>query len=229
MAHKGKRTTAVAYVRTSSAANVGPEKDSERRQRHAIAGYARRAGYAVADTFTDAAVRGGDTIERRPGFSALLDCIEGNGVHVVLVEDASRLARSVLVQELAIVSLKARGVRVLAANGDDLTETDDEMRTAMRQMATVFAQLEKARLVKKLRAARERQRERTGKSEGRKSHAELRPDMVALARRLRRKRPKRGQRSLRDIAAELERHGFRNERGVRFSAASVQNMLAQRS
>ena len=51
--------------------------------------------------------------------------------------------------------------------------------------------------------------------------------MVGLARPLRRKRPKGGQRSLRDIAAELERAGHLNERGVRYSATSVQHMLAQ--
>jgi hypothetical protein len=37
-----------------------------------------------------------------------------------------------------------------------------------------------------------------------------------------------GQRSLREIAAELERAGDLNERGARYSAASVQHMLAQR-
>ena len=35
---------AVAYLRTSSAANVGPDKDSDKRQRTAIAAFARRAG-----------------------------------------------------------------------------------------------------------------------------------------------------------------------------------------
>jgi hypothetical protein len=41
------------------------------------------------------------------------------------------------------------------------------------------------------------------KVEGRKSHAELNPEMVALAWQLRRKRPKGGQRSLREISREL--------------------------
>ena len=36
---------AVGYMRTSSAANVGEGKDSEPRQRAAIAGYAAEAGY----------------------------------------------------------------------------------------------------------------------------------------------------------------------------------------
>ena len=35
-------TPAVAYMRTSSAANVGADKDSEHRQREAIQAFARR-------------------------------------------------------------------------------------------------------------------------------------------------------------------------------------------
>ena len=45
MAGKAKRTEAVAYIRTSSAANVGADKDSDKRQRAAIEGYAKRAGF----------------------------------------------------------------------------------------------------------------------------------------------------------------------------------------
>jgi hypothetical protein len=42
-------------------------------------------------------------------------------------------------------------MRVITANGDDLTETDDHMKVAMRQIAGAFSQLEKTRLVAKLR------------------------------------------------------------------------------
>jgi hypothetical protein len=66
----------------------------------------------------------------------------------------------------------------------------------------------------------------TGKCKGRKSHAELRPELVALVRNMRRRRPKGGQRSLRDISAELAARGHLNERGVPFSAASIASMLA---
>ena len=58
---------------------------------------------------------------------------------------------------------------------------------------------------------------------------ELRPDVVALARRLRRKRPKGGQRSLRDVAAELAQRGHLNEQGRPFSAASARSMLVRPS
>jgi hypothetical protein len=62
-------------------------------------------------------------IEARPGFSALLDRIEGNGVRIVLVEDASRFARDLVAQELGLLMLIKRDVRVLTAAGDDMTDT----------------------------------------------------------------------------------------------------------
>ena len=43
---KEKPKAAFAYLRTSSAANVGVDKDSAKRQREAIASFAKRAGYA---------------------------------------------------------------------------------------------------------------------------------------------------------------------------------------
>src|SRR5258705_13720664 len=109
----------------------------------------------------------------KPGFSALLDRIEGNGVRTVLVEDASRFARQLIVQEAGIIALIERGVRVLTASGDDLTASEDPFKVAMRQIAGVFAQLEKARLVGKLKAARDRKRASGVKVEGRKSYAEI--------------------------------------------------------
>ena len=83
-------------------------------------------------------------------------------------------------------------------------------------------------VVAKLKGARDRKRVTTGKKvEGRKSHVELRPEVVGLVRQLRRRRPKGGQRSLRDIAAELAQRGIMNERGQRFSAASTNLMLGK--
>jgi DNA invertase Pin-like site-specific DNA recombinase len=64
-----------------------------------------RAGYDLADEFYGAAVSGADPIQDRPGFAALLDRIEGNGVRAVLVEDASRFARELTAQELGITLL----------------------------------------------------------------------------------------------------------------------------
>jgi len=70
MASKRKLVEAVAYMRTSSAANVGGDKDSEQRQRAAIEGYAKHAGIVIVDWFYDAAVKGADPVT----IPALLPC-----------------------------------------------------------------------------------------------------------------------------------------------------------
>jgi DNA invertase Pin-like site-specific DNA recombinase len=175
--------------------------------------------------FSDPGVSGADPIEMRPGFAALLDKIEGNGVRIVLVEDASRFARDLVTQELGIIALIRRGVRVLTASGDDLTDSSDPSRKMMRQIAGSFAEYEKSRLVAKLRGARERKRATSGKCEGRKSWAEINPELVREAKRLRRRSPKGHQRSLREVAAELAKMGFVNERGAHFSPSSIASMI----
>jgi Resolvase, N terminal domain len=69
MAGKGKRKIeAFGYMRTSSATNVGRDKDSEVRQRAAIESYAKAAGYSIVDWFYDPAVKGSDAVTERPGF-----------------------------------------------------------------------------------------------------------------------------------------------------------------
>lgn len=50
--------TAVAYFRTSSAASVGDDKDSLKRQQEAVNSYAAANGFDVVREFYDAAVSG---------------------------------------------------------------------------------------------------------------------------------------------------------------------------
>jgi DNA invertase Pin-like site-specific DNA recombinase len=125
---------------------------------------------AIVAEFYDAVVSGADPLETRPGFSAMLDRIDSNGVRLVIVEDASRFARSMLAQELGILTMQTRGVRVLTASGDDLTASDDPTRVMFRQIAGAFAEYEKARLISKLKAARDRKAAQTGKPCGGRTH-----------------------------------------------------------
>jgi DNA invertase Pin-like site-specific DNA recombinase len=55
---------AVSYLRTSSAANVGADKDSDKRQRAAIEAFAKRAGFAIVGEYYDKAVSGADSYRR---------------------------------------------------------------------------------------------------------------------------------------------------------------------
>ena len=108
---------------------------------------------------------------------------------------------------------------------DDLCDTSDPSRVMRRQIAGAFAQYEKARLVARLRRAREI----TGKMGGRKSLAEMRPEVVELARQLRKRTRSGKQRSLREISAELAARGFVAEKtGRPFEAAQVARMLADK-
>lgn len=231
------RIPALAYLRTSSAANVGDGKDSDKRQRDAIQAYAKYAGYELVGEFYDAAVSGADPIDTRPGFRELLERIVSNGVRTVIVEDASRFARTLMTQEAGIATLAGLGVRVRTSRGDDLTDSDDEMRVAMRQIAGVFSQLEKTRLVKKLKAARDRKSKSGSRVEGRKTRVERlakqkTPEAAAaikrlavaveLAKRLRRANPVTHKRmSLRKISQTLAAAGHLNERGKPYNPKSV--------
>src|SRR5215472_12311465 len=220
MARKRNLEKAIGYLRTSSATNVGADKDSEKRQRAAIERFAKCARFEVVDWFNDPAVSGADPIESRPGFSALLDRIEGNGVKTVIVEDASRFARDLMTQELGILALIKRGMSVVTTSGDVLTDSSDPSRTMMRQIAGSFAQYEKARLVAKLKAARDRIREQTGKCGGRKSYAEARPETVELAKQLR-----RDGHTFREIPSELAAQGHLTSRGKPYAVSAIQSML----
>ena len=98
----------------------------------------------------------------------------------------------------------------------------------MRQIAGAFAEYEKARLVHKLKHTRDRKRKELGKCEGRKSHAELRPEVVELAKKLRRACRVSGERkSLRKISEELQAAGFLNERGKPYNPNSIKVMLEE--
>jgi DNA invertase Pin-like site-specific DNA recombinase len=212
---------AIGYLRTSSASNVGEDKDSEPRQRAAILAGARRLGLEVVEWFYDAGISGDVPVSDRPGFTAMLDRIDGNGVRTVIVESADRFARKMLTAELGILLLISRGVTLMTAAGENLTDTDDEMRVAFRQMAMTFAQLEKTRLVKKLKAARDRASQKAGRRvEGRKGHTRGDPELVALAKQIWME-----GRTLLATSALLAERGYVTAKGQPFSAAQVKRIV----
>ena len=63
-----KLQAAVAYLRTSSATNVGTDKDSDKRHRAAIEAFAKRARFSIVAEYYDKAVSSADRIDERPGF-----------------------------------------------------------------------------------------------------------------------------------------------------------------
>jgi DNA invertase Pin-like site-specific DNA recombinase len=155
------KITAVAYLRTSSATNVGDDKGSARRQREAIAVFASRAGYELVGEFYDAAVSGADPVDTRPGFAAMLERIAGNGVRTILVETASRFARDLVVQEVGHAMLQARDIDLVAADNPGSFLDDTPTAKLVRQVLGAISEFDKAMTVAKLRGARERRRKRS--------------------------------------------------------------------
>ena len=215
-----KRIAAVAYLRTSSAANVGADKDSDKRQRATIEAFAKANGYHLEGEFYDAAVSGSDPVGERPGFKAMLDRIAGNGVRVILVESPDRFARDLAVQLAGHDYLRSLGVELVPASAPDFFTEDTPTAVLVRQVLGAIAQFEKASLVAKLRAARERKVAAGGRGSGRWRYDEARPEVVALAREL------HGQRlSLRKISAALAAQGHVTGGGKPYTASAVQTML----
>jgi DNA invertase Pin-like site-specific DNA recombinase len=218
----------VAYLRTSSAKNVGLDKDSHKRQMAAITAYAKSGYEIVQPPFYDAAVSGADPIDARPGFRDLLAFVATRpDVRTILVESASRFARDLVVQLTGHRLLKERGIELIPVDAPDHFTAGTPTATMVQQILGAVSEFEKASIVLKLRAARDRKRALTGKCEGRKSHAEKRPAVVALARRLHRLH--NGQRrSLRRIARLLADVGHVNGSGRVFSASAVSSMVVPR-
>jgi DNA invertase Pin-like site-specific DNA recombinase len=135
MPGKRKRVAAVGYMQTSSATNVGEGKDSEARQRKAIEGYAKAAGFEIVAWYYNKAVRGADEITERPGFAAMSDLIAGNGVRTIIVESPDRFARDLAVQLAGHDHLKRLGVTLIPATAPDFFTEDTPTAVLVRQAA----------------------------------------------------------------------------------------------
>lgn len=220
------KTQALSYVRVSGKGQI--EGDGFPRQRAAIAAFAK-GKYAIVEEFRDGGVTGSKELEDRPGLAALLDRIESNGVKVVLVERADRLARDLMVSEVILAQLTKAGARVLTADGVDLSVTaDDPTRTLIRQVLAAVAQFDKAVTVLKLRAARQRLRRKGQRVEGRKPYG-ARPDEVALIARMQALRnvPRDVRPSFADIAAQLNAEGHTTRYGKAWTKAGVFQVLSR--
>jgi len=216
-------TEAFSYLRVSGKGQI--TGDGFPRQREAIRRYAKARGIDIVDEFRDEGVSGTKDLDDRDGLGDLMARIRSNGVRVVLVERADRLARDLMVSEVLLAEFRKLNVTVIAADsGTDLTAGDDDpTRVLIRQVLGAVAQFEKSVIVAKLRAARIRKRKANGRCEGRKPYG-TRPgeaEVLALIKKLRRK-PRGGERlSYDSIAARLNDMGIPSRSGGRWLGPTV--------
>ena len=220
-------TRVSAYFRTSSVSNE--DGHSRQRQEDAVTEYAKRMGYEIEVTRWD--VHTGDsTVVDRPGFSELLAEVQSRNISIILIENASRFARDLLHQEAGVEALSKLNVHIVPVDAPDTFTEESPSRVLIRQVLGAVSEFEKASLVSKLKAARDKKKLETGKCGGRKSFSELDPEMVAAAKRYSRRKSrsprKQGQNyTLREVAEQLQADGFTEKV---LSAQSVKNLLAQK-
>ena len=228
----------VIYIRTSSETNIGQEKDSEGRQRKICTTFARQNKFEVAKEFADVC-SGKITLLDRHGFKQLYQYCEEQSIRNVIFENVTRFARDVVEMEVAFRFLKERGFSLHSASRDIGFEEDAETEF-MRQMFGAFAEYERKKIALRLQSGRiskgmiNKQKGilvlngKKGKVEGRKSYRELDPEMVLLARKLRRKNWKTGKRrSLQVIADMLHESGYCNSNGNPYGTGEISRMLKQ--
>jgi DNA invertase Pin-like site-specific DNA recombinase len=235
----------VAYLRVSTieqkAHGFGLEV-----QRRAIRDAARALDARVVDWFTDGGLSGALPAEERPGLSAALDRIDLNGVDGLIVRDLDRLARAVTVQEalLARVWLVGHAAVFTSIPPQEVQrdDPDDPMRTAMREMAGVFAGLERRMIAKRLRDGRRAKAAAGGHSTGATPYgwrsAKRGPgnpngalvpvpaEQAALRRMI---DLHNAGASTHQIADTLTAEGHPTKRGGRWASATVARILARES
>lgn len=146
----------VAYVRVSTETQVrtGYGRADQERQ---VRAWVKANGHKLVKIIYDDAKSGTLEAQDRPGLLCVLRAIRDREAEGVVMRDLDRIARSLTVQEAVLAQvwhLDGRAFVVTDSAEIPRDDPDDPMRTAMRQMAGVFAQLERSMLAKRLRNGR---------------------------------------------------------------------------
>lgn len=213
--------SAVAYYRVSTI-KQGQSGLGLEGQRAAVSAYVRAHGLNLVEEFTE--IETGTKKRRRPQLENALDQTRRLG-GVLLIAKIDRLARNVAV----VATLMESGVRFVAA---DMPEADNLTIHVMAAVAEREAQLISVR-TKAALAARKARGLMVGKPENltltarrrgaevnrQQAVADMRP-AAAYAAQLR----AQGQ-TLREIAGQLEAHGFKTRKGGLWQATQVKRLL----
>jgi site-specific DNA recombinase len=220
------------YIRVSSEeqADSGLGLDA---QRDRIAAFCALKGLTLTEVFEDAGVSGGKPLASRPAGARMLAAVRRNRV-VVVVAKLDRLFRSVADAATTIADFDRRGIQLAAvAEGFDMTNPYGR---AMAQMASVFAELERAMIRERTRSALGVKRSRgerisrhapfgwdfgpEGNLVENPTEQEARGRMQAL---------RASGKSFREIAGLLDREGVRPKRGVSWQHTAVRTILARKA
>jgi len=223
---------ALAYTRVSSDDQADSGLGLEA-QRQRIADYCRTKGLHLAEVFEDPGVSGGKPLASRPAGSQLLAAAHKTK-SLVIVAKLDRLFRSVADAASVIADFDKKGIWPVAlSEGFDLRNPYGR---AMAQMASVFAELERALIQERTRSAMDVKRSRGERISG---HAPYGWDFGSGGLLLKNRREQRiiarmrqlrteGM-SFRGIATRLDREGIPPKRGRRWAHTTVKSILLRQA
>jgi DNA invertase Pin-like site-specific DNA recombinase len=207
---------AFGYIRVSGLTQLdggGPE-----RQKEAITAYALTYGIEIVRWFEEG--YSGKELDR-PVFRKMRSELLADGVRTVIVEKLDRLARDLMVSETFIADFRKNGITLVSTMEPDLCSSDPS-RVFVRQILSAVAEYDRAMLVSRMEAGKERVRRTGKKCGGRKNYSEV-PSMVALRDRIYFLR--RQGYNLSRITEVLVAEGFRGMSGKPLFPAQVQRIL----
>lgn len=231
---------AVGYVRVSTIEQEqGNGIEWRTEQVHKCA---EEHGLELVQVFQET-ISGGREAEERAALEAALDVIaDGDGenadISILVIPELDRLARKLHVQEAALAHVWRHGGTVYAHDIGEVPQDDpdDPMRTAMRQMMGVFAQLERGMIRARMRAGKRIKAANGGYVGGRPGfgykavdgelvEAPDEQEVIKLVHKLR-----DDGRTLREIARTLEDRGVTTKLGKQsWHANQVRRLLRRTS
>jgi DNA invertase Pin-like site-specific DNA recombinase len=131
---------ALGYIRVSSEEQADSGLGLEA-QRQRIAAYCAMKGLRLAEVFTDPGISGGKPLASRPAGSQLLAAAKKSKTPVIVAK-LDRLFRSVADAANVIADFDKKGIQLVAIAED--FDMCSPYGRAMAQMASVFAELERA-------------------------------------------------------------------------------------
>lgn len=157
----------VAYCRVSTLGQVKDGLGIPTQQR-LVREWAKRNGHKLVKIVDENGKSGMLAETERPGLLEVLGMLARHEADGVVVTSIDRLARSLTVQEGVLGKVWAMGRTAFTVDGGEVPrdDPDDPMRTAMRQMSGVFAQLDRALVVKRLRNGRATKKASGGYAQG---------------------------------------------------------------
>jgi DNA invertase Pin-like site-specific DNA recombinase len=202
-------------------------------QEAACRSWAKRNGHRIVGVYSDEGVSGSNGVEDRDALPAALLALDAGEVDGILFARLDRLARALTVQEAILGRIWTAGGRAFSADDGEVLEDDpdDPMRTAMRQVRGVFAQLDRAMIAKRLRDGRRMKATKGGYAYGAppfgvtSKDGQLVPvrNEAAAVRRI--MELHRAGRSARSIAATLDAEGVPAKRGGRWYPMTVSRVI----